>query len=415
MKKFDAQKFLDAQTMSYEIALSEVRNGYKRSHWIWYIFPQIAGLGRSWTSEQYAIQNLDEAKAYLQHDILKKRLVDICEVLLQQNQTAETIFGFPDVLKVRSCVTLFREADSSIDVFQRVLDKFYHGQPDYKTLQILSSQSSPNPKPSRAKMVEVFQDTLAMIREHDALQSAISDTVQNTKLYLPDSDMPLPENPRFQPEYHVSADRSFQATQRLHSQFPDEKIAVLNFASATHAGGGVTSGARAQEESLCRCSTLYPCLNQQHLLDCFYEYHWARHDCLYTDSVIYLPDVVVIKTDTNIPERMPQTDWFKADIITCAAPNLRHDANLISADEQYLIHCKRARRILASAVIGGASVLVLGAFGCGAFKNKPEMVAKAYRDVLKEFEGYFQFVEFAVFYVGNESANYQAFADVFEI
>ena len=412
MKKFDAQKFLDAQTMSYEIALSEVRNGYKRSHWIWYIFPQIAGLGHSSNSRYYAIQNLDEARAYLQNDVLRNRLITISQALLEQNRSAMEIFGFPDVEKVRSCMTLFREADSSIDVFQKVLDKFYEGVPDKKTLDILSPKTKSSQKPSRELMVEVFQDTVSLIQGNATLQTAIQNSVSNTKLYYPDDEITLPENPHFQTKYHVSPDRSFQAGQKLHQQFPNEKIAVLNFASATHVGGGVVHGARAQEESLCRCSTLYPCLNQPFLLENYYHFHQKRHHSLYTDTVIYTPNIVVVKTDTSVPQRAPESDWFQVDVITCAAPNLS-PIGAIPDEQLHSLHCQRARRILSSAIAGGASVLVLGAFGCGAFKNAPEIVAKAYHDVLKEFGGYFQFVEFAVFYVGNESANYQAFLDVF--
>ncbi|HAJ97931.1 MAG TPA: DUF1810 domain-containing protein [Ruminococcus sp.] len=143
-KKFSAEKYLDAQAYSYDMALSEISSGRKVGHWIWYIFPQIDGLGHSFISKEYAIQSLDEAKEYLQNEVLKKRLVAICETLLRQDKSAQEIFGFPDVLKVRSCVTLFHEADSSIDVFQNVLDKFYDGQPDEKTLHIISTQKTEN-------------------------------------------------------------------------------------------------------------------------------------------------------------------------------------------------------------------------------------------------------------------------------
>ena len=244
------------------------------------------------------------------------------------------------------------------------------------------------------------------------LQNAIEYSVKNTKLYYPDDAMKLPQNPHFDVKYHVSGDRSFQASQKLHQQFPHEKIAVLNFASATHAGGGVVRGARAQEECLCRCSTLYPCLNQSDLLENYYDFHRKKHNTLYTDTVIYTPDIVIVKTDSNVPQRMPQAEWFQADIITCAAPNLNH-IDKMSDEKLYQIHCQRARRILSSAVIAGVSVLVLGAFGCGAFRNPPEIVAKAFQDVLQEFDGCFQFVEFAVFHTARESANYQAFLDVF--
>lgn len=135
---FNAEKFLEAQAMDYEDALREIRNGRKTSHWIWYIFPQIKGLGRSGTSEYYAIQHLDEAKEYLQNDLLRKRLIEISEALLNCGGNIRDIMGFPDDMKVRSSMTLFHVADPTIEVFQKVLDKFYDGKPDGRTFGIIS-------------------------------------------------------------------------------------------------------------------------------------------------------------------------------------------------------------------------------------------------------------------------------------
>lgn len=141
--KFDAEKYLSAQNSSYgsyEQALSEIRRGRKVSHWIWYIFPQMKGLGHSGTSEYYGIGSLDEAKQYLQNQRLCERLIEISEALLEQEGRIESIVGYVDALKVRSCMTLFREADSDLEVFGKVLDKFYHGRPDERTLEILKRQ-----------------------------------------------------------------------------------------------------------------------------------------------------------------------------------------------------------------------------------------------------------------------------------
>lgn len=140
MSGFDARKYLDAQNASfdgYEQALGEIRRGRKVTHWIWYIFPQIRGLGRSSTAQYYALAGLDEAKQYLQNPVLRERLIEISEALLAQDGSAERIAGYVDAMKIRSCMTLFAEADPDAEVFRRVLDKFYGGQPDEKTLQIL--------------------------------------------------------------------------------------------------------------------------------------------------------------------------------------------------------------------------------------------------------------------------------------
>jgi len=135
------QRFLDAQQQDYETALNEVKAGRKRSHWMWYIFPQIQGLGYSETSRYYAIENREEAAAYLNHPVLGKRLVEICEALLQSNTNdAYQIFGSPDDVKLKSSMTLFGAVDDEQPVFQQVLDKFFGGKRDDATLRLLQSE-----------------------------------------------------------------------------------------------------------------------------------------------------------------------------------------------------------------------------------------------------------------------------------
>ena len=131
------KKFLDAQEDDYLVALNEIKNGHKRSHWIWYIFPQIDGLGHSSTAKYYSIKDLEEAKEYLNNEILRSRLIEISNELLKLNDSIDNIMGYPDNLKLCSCMTLFYEADSSIDVFKKVIDKFYNGKFDENTIRIL--------------------------------------------------------------------------------------------------------------------------------------------------------------------------------------------------------------------------------------------------------------------------------------
>ncbi|MCC2546673.1 DUF1810 domain-containing protein [Hymenobacter sp. BT175] len=131
------QRFLDAQTTDYHTALTEIRSGRKRSHWMWYIFPQIQGLGYSETARFYGIRNRQEAEAYLQHPVLGSRLLEISSALLElESSNATQVLGSPDDLKLKSSMTLFA-AVSQNPVFQRVLDKFYNGELDQKTLQLL--------------------------------------------------------------------------------------------------------------------------------------------------------------------------------------------------------------------------------------------------------------------------------------
>ncbi len=135
---YDLNRFLKAQEQSYETALSEIRSGQKRSHWIWYIFPQVKGLGFSYTSEFYGIDGLDEAKAYMGNGLLRKRLVETSEALLSlESSDAGYVMGYPDDLKLRSSMTLFAEASPETEVFQKVLDKFFGGKKDQKTLDLL--------------------------------------------------------------------------------------------------------------------------------------------------------------------------------------------------------------------------------------------------------------------------------------
>ena len=138
----DLSRFLKAQERDYAQALREIQSGRKRSHWMWYIFPQIQGLGFSSTAQFYAIENLQEAKDYLAHPVLGARLKEISSALLQlDGLTASEIFGYPDDLKLRSSMTLFRLADLDCEVFQAVLDKYYDGEADNKTIRIVQELS----------------------------------------------------------------------------------------------------------------------------------------------------------------------------------------------------------------------------------------------------------------------------------
>lgn len=135
----DLNRFIKAQEMDYEQALSEIKSGRKRSHWMWYIFPQYKGLGFSETSKYYSIQNIDEARDYLNHPVLGLRLIQITNELLNlDDNNATNIFGSPDDLKLQSCMTLFAFIDTSEEKpFQKVLDKFFNGRFDDKTFKLV--------------------------------------------------------------------------------------------------------------------------------------------------------------------------------------------------------------------------------------------------------------------------------------
>lgn len=144
MNEFDLERFIKAQERDYETALEEIRRGRKRSHWIWYIFPQITGLGFSSMSQYYGIASIKEAKAYMENACLRDRLLEISEALLAlESNDPGNVMGYPDDLKLCSSMTLFAEAAPEEKIFQAVLDKYFDGRKDQRTLQILESQRPP--------------------------------------------------------------------------------------------------------------------------------------------------------------------------------------------------------------------------------------------------------------------------------
>ncbi len=285
----------------------------------------------------------------------------------------------------------------------------------------------------KEKNIEIFQDTMDWIKKDKALQEAVKKSLEGQKLILEDQELKL-ENQELKQDTQkltgpsaeksgcrtvVSKKRSFEAASAYARE--GKKVCVLNFASATNPGGGVTRGSSAQEECLCRCSTLYPCLEGDELREKFYQPHRKAADPLYNNDCIYTPGVMVVKSDIDFPKRMEKNDWYQVDVITCAAPNLRiHPSNEMNPgagdtqakiDEEALfdLHVKRIERIFMIAAENGAEVLILGAFGCGAFCNPPEIVAGAFKEVSKRWGTYFETVEYAVYCGKNDTANYDAF------
>ena len=139
----DLGRFVTAQRGSYEQALAEIASGRKRSHWMWHIFPQFAGLGVSVTSRKYAIGSLAEAEAYLRHEVLGPRLVACAEALLAvEGRSAREIFGSPDDLKLRSSATLFAQVSRAGSVFHRLLDRYFGGEADEATLRLVAASGA---------------------------------------------------------------------------------------------------------------------------------------------------------------------------------------------------------------------------------------------------------------------------------
>jgi len=134
----DLARFVRAQERDYARALAELRSGRKRSHWMWYVFPQYDGLGSSATSKRFAIKSLEEARAYLRHPVLGPRLGECAQALLDlEGRSAFEILGSPDDLKLRSCATLFASVSAPGSVFERLLGKYFQGEPDERTLRLI--------------------------------------------------------------------------------------------------------------------------------------------------------------------------------------------------------------------------------------------------------------------------------------
>lgn len=265
-------------------------------------------------------------------------------------------------------------------------------------------------------LTQVFQDTQAFCRENEALARAVEAARRDSVLYGPEDRPPLPEEGQQtikEGRVEVSRRRSFEAAIEIRKHHPKARIGVLNFASATNPGGGVKRGSSAQEECLCRCSTLYPALDQKRMWEEFYTPNRAASDPQHTDACIYTPGVVICKTDEDFPRRLDPEDFVTVDVITCAAPDLRPSMEgvpiRVSQDELFLLLLRRAQHILHIAAANGVDALVLGAFGCGVFRNDPEMVAIAFLWELEKLRRRFDLVEFAVYCRDDDTENFRAF------
>lgn len=274
----------------------------------------------------------------------------------------------------------------------------------------------------REENIQVFDDTKKKCQSDSRLIQAIAQANAAQKLILGSDTETWKSACRYMRPAQVTVSR--KRTLEAASAYHGKKVCVLNFASATNPGGGVTRGSSAQEEAICRCSTLYFSLIEQSMWKGFYTPHRAQRDPLHNDDCIYTPGVVVIKTDTATPQALPPEDWYTVNVLTCAAPNLREQpsnpmndgdgARGVQIEKQELrqLHEKRMRRILSIAAAEGNEVMILGAFGCGAFRNPPEIVAEARRTVIQEYRSFFEAVEFAVYCPPRDDSNYRVFERV---
>lgn len=275
----------------------------------------------------------------------------------------------------------------------------------------------------REDNVKVFQDTQKMCKSNQRLSESIKFSTAKQQLIFENEEMTDLDLKKYKKKANiiVSKKRSFEAA----GNYRGQKVCVHNFASATTPGGGVVKGSSAQEECLCRCSTLYFCLNSPDMWAGFYTPNrYGATNALHKDDCIYTPEVTVFKSDSASPQTLPEKEWYNVNIITCAAPNLRekpsNSMNVGDGDEQIQItdkellalHEKRLTRILDVAVKNGNEIVVLGAFGCGAFRNNPVIVARAAKNVIEKYLYAFETIEFAVYCSPKDDSNYKAFVNL---
>lgn len=280
---------------------------------------------------------------------------------------------------------------------------------------------------AREELIKIFENTVWMCENNRRLVDKIKSSMACNRVISEENADDILENLIYGNETEkevkiiVSKKRSFEAA----SAYRGKHISVLNFASATNPGGGVTKGASAQEECLCRISTLYKCISASEITEAFHKKHryalkTGKMNYFYNDDCIQTCNVTVFKSDTAKPVLLSEKDWFDVDVISCAAPNLRYmlqyDKNwkkTVTDKKLFDIYKKRINRVLDIASRAKSDVIILGAFGCGAFGNPPELVAKAMHAAIDEHKYDFETIELAVYCPLRDTSNYEVFAKEF--
>lgn len=269
--------------------------------------------------------------------------------------------------------------------------------------------------------VETFAGTQQLYQRSDRLKHAVKKSCLEQEIYWEGENIAFGQ-PRFTDGFRllVSKEKTVEAAGKYVRN--GKKVCILNFASSVSPGGGVLTGEQAQEESICRVSTLYFSLSDADTAGKFYDRHWEliranKMNRRNSDDIIYTPGVIVVRNDSADEVMLSENEWYMIDVITCAAPDLRAvgDKTEYYPEESELFRefVKRWRCILSAGAKNHVDVLILGAFGCGVFGNPPELVAKAFCEAAKDFQNYFDTVEFAIFSPGEYNANYRAFKNCF--
>lgn len=261
--------------------------------------------------------------------------------------------------------------------------------------------------------IEIFRDTCIHVKEDADLVKQTEHMLAGTRIYLNDFCSYLDHVKTEEPKITVAEDTTFSAAAKEIGN--GKKVAVLNFANAYHPGGGVKNGASAQEECLCRCSNLYESLTIPYMIRHYYKWNEKHTGDMGSDRIIYTPGVTVFKSDDY--RLLDEEDRFFVDVITCAAPYYDRDKKKpVTIGKLEQVFYDRIRNILEVALSNDVDILILGAFGCGAFHNPPELVARIFRHYLMDlnYGQRFEKVIFAIKKSGEECPNLKAFRDCFE-
>ena len=266
----------------------------------------------------------------------------------------------------------------------------------------------------RSERIRIFEETLALCGIDESMKETVAGSVRGQRIVWAD-DALAPAAPVYAEDAEIVLSEKRTVAAAL--DCPEEKVCILNFASSVTPGGGVSRGSSAQEESICRVTTLYPALTAPNAMP-FYEEHRRKirsgeMSRANSDDLIYTPGVAAVREDDFDCALLPVERRKLLDVITCAAPDLRDYFFRITEKELSAILRRRIGRILDAAADAGAEVLILGAFGCGVFGNPPELVAEAFSLELAPRIRCFRRVEFAVYCSSYDDDNYTAFRKYF--
>lgn len=255
-----------------------------------------------------------------------------------------------------------------------------------------------------------FNDTMEWSESDEQLRASLAYSKDNTQVYLNNETPCYNSNEVKKQIISVVNQKTVMMAIEIKKQNPTSRIAILNFANPVNPGGAVTLGYMGQEEELCRCSTLYRVLSDPDICGAYYAHNKALASDFGDESLIYSEGIRICKSDEEYPVRLENSKHIDVDVITMAAPYCGNSQ--ITAELLYSLHYARAMHLLGIAAAKEAEVLILGAFGCGAFKNDPYIVCKAYKDAISAFPKLFNQIVFAIYC--NESTkdnNYSIFCE----